>query len=103
METEVCKVLVVDDYPDAAESAALLLRMHGHDVRTAHRADDALRRTIEFQPDVVLMDIGLPGKDGFQLGVEIQAICPECRIVALTGFTHTDIAKRSAKTGSPTT
>src|SRR5205823_1877395 len=58
------RVLVVDDSVDAADSVALLLAMLGHEVRTAHDGPTALEVAGAFRPDVVLLDIGLPGMSG---------------------------------------
>src|SRR5205809_608451 len=94
MSHEPCTVLVVDDNTDCADSAALLLQQWGHHLYIAYTPDEAIRLAAVLRPDVILMDIGLPKKDGFELGKEIQALCPECRIIALTGFSQADIARR---------
>jgi DNA-binding NarL/FixJ family response regulator len=56
-------------------------------------------RARKFDPDVVLVDIGLPGKNGFDLGRELAQIGPGVRLVALTGFTQADIVRRSREAG----
>jgi DNA-binding response OmpR family regulator len=94
-----CNVLVVDDHKDCADSAAMLLQAWGHHVYTAYTPEEALRLAWAIHPDVILMDIGLPGKDGFELGKEIQPVCPESRIIALTGFGQADISRRSQEAG----
>jgi CheY-like chemotaxis protein len=84
------RVLVVDDNRDATETLELLLQLWGHDVRSAYDGDEALSRFQEFQPDVVLLDIGLPGMSGYEVARHIRAL-PECRdvmIVAVTGYGH---------------
>lgn len=60
-------VLAVDDNVDAADSMAMLLRLSGHEVRVAHNGLKALELVGASRPDVVLLDIGLPGLDGFQV------------------------------------
>ena len=96
---EPCKVLVVDDHRDGADSVVMLIQAWGHDAMAAYTAEQALAMAYSYQPDVVLMDLGMPGKDGFQLGKEIEALSPGCRIVALTGFTQADMVRRSQQAG----
>lgn len=66
------RVLIVDDYPDAAESACVLLTMLGHDCRIALCATDALVEAGRFVPDVAILDIGLPDLSGFDLARELR-------------------------------
>jgi CheY-like chemotaxis protein len=94
-----CRILVVDDNQDYADSAAMLLRIEGHEVYTAYSPKDALSKTKDHQPHVVLMDVALPGKTGLDLGKEIRAYAPETRIVVVTGFTRADILRGSAECG----
>jgi CheY-like chemotaxis protein len=83
-----CRVLVVDDDPDAAEALAELLSMNGHDVRTATGADQALRLFPALQPQVAVLDIGLPVMDGYELQARMSKLPggAECMYVALTGY-----------------
>jgi CheY-like chemotaxis protein len=67
------KILVVDDGRDAADSLALLLRLHGHETRTAHDGIDALEIAEAFRPDVVLLDIGMPRLNGYEACRRIRA------------------------------
>jgi CheY-like chemotaxis protein len=81
-------VLLVDDNADAADSLADLLRMVGYDVRTAVDAHAALAMLDDFSPDLGLLDIGLPGIDGYQLAAMLRGD-PRSRhmqLVALTGY-----------------
>jgi hypothetical protein len=64
---EAIRVLLVDDNKDAAESLALLLSLWGHDVEVAHDGTTALRAAEAQRPEVALLDIGLPGMDGYEL------------------------------------
>jgi CheY-like chemotaxis protein len=66
------RVLVVDDYPDAAESACMLLTMLGHDCRFVMTGSEALIEAVAFQPDVAILDIGLPDLSGFDLARELR-------------------------------
>lgn len=66
------RVLVVDDNRDAAASLAMLLRFLGSDVRIANDGASALSLIKDFQPEVVLVDIGMPGMDGFEVARQIR-------------------------------
>ena len=66
------RVLVVDDYPDAAETACTLLSMLGHECRFATTGQAALIEAAQFQPDVAILDIGLPDVSGFVLARELR-------------------------------
>ena len=67
-----CRVLVVDDNVDAANALELLLTSSGHDVRSVHDGPTALEAVLDYRPDVVLLDIGLPGLDGFEVASRIR-------------------------------
>ena len=69
-----CRILIVDDDADSAESLALLLRAHDHDVRVSSGGVDALRAVSTFEPRVVLLDIGLPGMDGYEVARRLRAL-----------------------------
>ncbi|WP_232540335.1 response regulator [Azohydromonas aeria] len=86
----VCRVLVVDDNVDAADTVAMFLRMEGHSVETAHSGPQALERAKAFEPDVVLLDIGLPGMDGFEVVRHLRTLAATQRalVIALTGYGH---------------
>jgi CheY-like chemotaxis protein len=82
------RILVVDDNRDSADSLAMLLRLVGHDVRTAHDGRQALVVAATYRPDLVLLDIGLPGMDGFAVARHLRSQ-PELAgvvLVALTGY-----------------
>jgi PAS domain S-box-containing protein len=82
------RVLVVDDSIDSAESLGRLLRRWGHEVHLAHDGPAALAAVRSFAPDVVLLDIGLPGMDGYQVAEELR-LDPDSKntvLVALTGY-----------------
>lgn len=82
------RILVVDDNTDAVESLALLLELEGHDVRTALDGPAALELASDFRPEAVLLDIGLPGMDGYEVARRLRDR-PETRealIIAITGY-----------------
>lgn len=86
--TSPSRILVVDDNVDTAESLALLLRLRGHEVETAHDGPDALKKAGSFHPEVVLLDIGLPGLDGYQVAGRLRRRRQTAKalLVALTGY-----------------
>jgi len=95
-------VLVVEDNVDTGDSLSLLLRLHGHDVQLARTGPTALEMALVFQPDVVLLDIGLPGMDGYQVAKRLRER-PEFKDVmmcALTGYTPSEADRqRQQETG----
>ncbi len=95
------RVLVVDDNVDTATSLALLLRESGHDVRTAHDGLTALEAAIDYRPDVALLDIGLPGLDGFEVAKRMrqQPILQKAVLVAMTGYGKESDRQRSREAG----
>ena len=61
------RVLIVDDYPDAAEAASMLITLYGHECRTATSGQDALAQAATFDPEIVILDIGLPDISGYEV------------------------------------
>ena len=95
------RVLVVDDNTDAAESLATLLELSGHATRVATDGDEAVRMAHEFHPEIVFLDIGMPGKDGYEVARELRT-SPQTReavLVALTGWGAKDDRARSRRAG----
>ena len=82
------RVLVVDDNVDTAQTLAMLLEMSGHDVRTAYTGPNALEATLDYRPNVVLLDIGLPGLNGYEVAKRIrqQPVLHNIVLVAVTGY-----------------
>lgn len=82
------RLLIVDDNRDAAESMAMLQELSGHSTRVAHHGESALEIAAEFKPHVVLLDIGLPGMDGFEVASRLRAtpLGQEIFLIALTGY-----------------
>ena len=82
------RILVVDDNIDAAKSLAELLRMAGHEVHTAADGHEAIASVEAFVPDIAILDIGLPGMDGYELArwIRKQPSLHRVRLVALSGY-----------------
>lgn len=73
MDGAALRILVVDDNEDNVTSTAMLLRAHGHEVRSCYDGIAAMQMVAQFQPDVVLLDLNLPGKNGWEVAREIRA------------------------------
>jgi CheY-like chemotaxis protein len=95
------RILVVDDNVDAAESLGMLLRLGGHDVRTAYDGMAAIQVASEFRPEVVLLDIGLPGISGYEVARRLrrESGLEDVFLVALTGYGQEEDRRRSQEAG----
>ncbi|HKB04165.1 MAG TPA: PAS domain S-box protein [Gemmataceae bacterium] len=94
------RVLVVDDHADAADSLAWLLRMDGHDVRVARNGPAAVESAQADPPDVVLLDLGMPGMDGFEVARRLrQGPAARTVIAALTGWGQEEDRRRTREAG----
>ncbi|HEY3519121.1 MAG TPA: GAF domain-containing protein [Gammaproteobacteria bacterium] len=95
------RVLVVDDNADAAATLRMVLELQGHEARAAFSGQAALDALAEFDAEVVLLDLGMPGMDGFEVAQRIRAL-PGGRdvlLVALTGWGQDDDRRRTAEAG----
>jgi PAS domain S-box-containing protein len=95
------RVLIVDDNVDAAASLSLLLQLGGHTTRVAHSGPEALRVAAEFKPDIVLLDLGLPGMNGYEVARAIRAR-PELGrpfLAAVTGWGAPEDRLKSKESG----
>ncbi len=95
------RVLVVDDNVDGAESLASMLQIAGHEIRTAHSGPQALEAARPFQPEVVFLDIGLPGMNGYEVARAIRGepSLSGVVLVALTGWGSDDDKRQSKEAG----
>ena len=95
------RLLIVEDHPDVAESLALILRCDDHEVRIAHDGPAALQVLNKFKPDVVLLDVGLPGMDGYQVARRMREEAPESNltIIALSGYGQAEDHSQSMQAG----
>jgi signal transduction histidine kinase/CheY-like chemotaxis protein len=94
-------ILVVDDNVDAATSLSILLEISGHVVRTASNGSQALEECGKAQPDVVLLDIGLPGMDGYEVARRLKSMpaMSGATLIAVTGYGQADDVMRSKNAG----
>jgi CheY-like chemotaxis protein len=94
------RILVVDDSVDSAETLAELLKIWGHEVHLAHDGPAAVAAAREYKPEIVLLDIGLPGMDGFAVARELRKEGTGGRLlVALTGYGEQQDRDRAAAAG----
>jgi signal transduction histidine kinase/CheY-like chemotaxis protein len=95
------RILVVDDNRDSASSLAVLLRLSGHEVVTAHDGAAALEKAEHFRPQLALLDIGLPGMDGYELARRLRQLpgLRQVRLAALTGYGSEEDRRRSRAAG----
>jgi PAS domain S-box-containing protein len=95
------RILVVDDSLDAADSLAMLLKLEGYEVRTANDGIEAVTVAREFRPDVMFLDIGLPGADGYTVAERIRRD-PDlagATLIAVTGYGQPEDRERSQAAG----
>jgi signal transduction histidine kinase/DNA-binding response OmpR family regulator len=95
------RVLIVDDYADAADSMAAILRVDGQDVQIAHDGPTALEVVRNFKPSVVFLDIGLPGMNGFEVARALRA-APETKdslLIAVSGYGQAEDQRQSKEAG----
>jgi CheY-like chemotaxis protein len=95
------RILVVEDNQDAAESLSMVLQFLGADVRVARDGPEALEAYESYDPAVVLLDIGMPGMDGYEVARRIRSRHPERRtaLVALTGWGQDKDRERAREAG----
>lgn len=95
------RILVVDDNHDSALSLAMMLSIMGHDTKTAHDGESAVATAESFQPEVVLLDIGLPKLNGYEVAQRIreQPWGAAMYLIAVTGWGQDEDRQRSAEVG----
>ncbi len=98
---ESMRILVVDDNVDAADSTAMLLSLDGFEAHSVHSAQAALEAVVSLKPDVVLLDIGLPEMDGYDVARRLRALSSgeSPAIIALTGYGQPADRARAASAG----
>jgi CheY-like chemotaxis protein len=100
-ESPLLKILVVDDNADAANSLALLLQSHGHEVRTARDGRRAVELAESFRPEVILMDLAMPELDGLQAtrAIRLRPWGADILIIALTAWGQESERRRTREAG----
>ena len=95
------RVLVVDDNIDAAESLSMLLRLSGHVTRLAYDGQAAIEAALSFEPEVVLLDIGLPHLDGYQVARRLREhrVTSRCLLVAVSGYGQDEDRAKAKESG----
>jgi CheY-like chemotaxis protein len=95
------KIMVIDDNQDAAETCALLLELSGHRVKTAFTGTRALELAQAFEPDALLIDIGLPDITGYELARKARAASwgRDAILIALTGWGQEEDRRRAFEAG----
>jgi len=101
VESRVRRVLVADDNRDSADAMAVLLRLDGHEVETAYDGHEAVRAADAFQPDVLVLDLGLPGIDGCEVARRVleRPWGRDALLVAATGWGQPEDRRRTEDTG----
>jgi PAS domain S-box-containing protein len=95
------RVLVVDDNVDTARGVSKLLKLLGHDVQTAYVGPSAIKLAHTYKPEVILLDIGLPGMDGYAVVKQLrnEECCRDALIVAVSGYGQDEDRRRSREAG----
>jgi CheY-like chemotaxis protein len=96
------RILVVDDNVDSAESMSVLLRLEGHDTRVMHEGEGVVDAVRQYRPDLVLLDIGLPGVSGYDVAAQLRAdpaIGDATVLVAVSGYGRAEDRERSQRVG----
>jgi diguanylate cyclase (GGDEF)-like protein len=96
----VAKVLIVDDVPDTVEIIKKLLEYEGYEVLTAHTGEEGVGLALEAAPDIVVLDINLPGMDGNEALRQIRTRNPDQSVIMLTAYATVDNAIQALKDGA---
>jgi PAS domain S-box-containing protein len=93
------RVLIIDDNRDAADSMAVLLQLDGHEVAAVYSSEEGLLKTASFAPDIVLLDIGLPQMDGYEVARRLIETGYRGRLIAISGYGEMHDKQRAAAAG----
>ncbi len=95
------KILIVDDNPAAADTLAEMLGLYGNEVQAVHNGQAALKTFEAWQSNVILLDIGMPGMDSYEVArrVRQQAAQDEVMLIALAGWAQSEDKRRAQQVG----
>ena len=93
------RILVVDDNQDAVEMMETLLGFEGYTTRTAFEGETAIEIAGDFQPEICLCDIGLPGMNGYELAARLRQLLPQSLLISVSGWGQEEDRQRSIKAG----
>ncbi len=93
------RVLVIDDNRDAADSMAVLLQLDGHEVAAVYSSEEGILKTASFAPDIVLLDIGLPQMDGYEVARRLVDTGFKGRLIAISGYGEENDKQRATTAG----
>ena len=95
------RLLVVDDNRDAAETLAMMLRLQGHEVRVTHDGPAAIELAGSYQPEMIFLDLGMPGMDGYEVARRIRqhGDLKNVALAALTGWGQPEDRRRTMEAG----
>ena len=95
------RILIVDDNTDAADTLAMLLQFDGHETSAAYTSRDALERAQSFRPDIILLDIGLPEMNGYEVARKLRSLPAgkDIRLIAVTGYGQAVDRERAQRAG----
>jgi CheY-like chemotaxis protein len=101
VSTTTCRVLIVDDNTDAADSLAMILDLLGHTTKSVTNPFDAVDAARAFSPDLIFLDIGMPGMSGYDVARALRTDLPAAgaKLVALTGWGQPEDRRRSEEAG----
>jgi CheY-like chemotaxis protein len=99
--SQTCRILVVDDNEDSANSLTMLLRLAGNETRTAYNGLDAVSSARDYQPEVIILDIGLPELNGYDAARRIRQLPggKDLLLIALTGWGQEEDQRKSKEAG----
>jgi CheY-like chemotaxis protein len=93
------RILIIEDNEDTRDALRLQLQIAGHDVHVAATGPDGIRVAAGLQPEVVLLDIGLPGLDGYQVAQQLRTADYGPRLIAITGYGQPEDRERARNAG----
>jgi CheY-like chemotaxis protein len=92
-------IVLVEDHTDSRKMLRLLLELEGYEVHDASDGGEGLDAIVNLQPDIALVDVGLPGMDGYEVARRARPDAPRTRLIALTGYGQPDDVSRSTAAG----